>query len=174
MSAPARLPTIQETMDGTLPFLGQTYAFAVSEYCSARGERMYRLNPSYQRPDVWTTEQRENFIRSLFANIPVPPVIINELPSSRIDYSQGDTPYHYNVIDGRQRLTTLRMFMHGDLVVDGYTYETLPTKFKWQFENAPFPSIRVRFETEEEEAVYYNIFNYSGTKHEESDKAKIQ
>lgn len=149
------IPSIDEVISGQFRFLGQHLSTTVGQFTGTREEK-YRLDPPYQRPDVWTIEQRENLIRSVFAGIPIPPVIVN--------YRQGQGIY--NVIDGRQRLTTICMFMHDKLVVDGYKFSTMPQAVQRQFENAALPCIECRFKTEAEEEVYYNVFNYSGTVHQ--------
>lgn len=64
-------------------------------------------NPPYQRNDVWTLDQRIELIRSLLMGVPVPAIITNRRERGSIRY----------VIDGKQRVTTMRMWFDGELFV---------------------------------------------------------
>ena len=58
------------------------------------------LEPQYQRRSRWDTKKRSSLIESLLLNIPIPPIFLFE-----IEYGQ------YEVVDGRQRLETLKDFL---------------------------------------------------------------
>lgn len=58
------------------------------------------LEPQYQRRSRWDNKKRSLLIESLLLNIPVPPIFLFE-----IEYGQ------YEVVDGRQRLETLKDFL---------------------------------------------------------------
>jgi hypothetical protein len=60
-----------------------------------------QLNPRFQRRDAWRPERKSQFIESLFLGLPVPQIVLAELP---------DRPGKFLVIDGKQRLLTLRQF----------------------------------------------------------------
>lgn len=62
------------------------------------------LNPKYQRRDAWTKAHKSRFIESLFLGLPVPQIILAE---------QKGTRGKYIVIDGKQRLLSLRQFASG-------------------------------------------------------------
>ena len=59
------------------------------------------LNPKYQRRDAWRAGLKSRFIESLVLNLPVPPLVLAEVPGKRGSYI---------VIDGKQRLLTIRQF----------------------------------------------------------------
>jgi hypothetical protein len=59
--------------------------------------------PRYQRRDRWKRDKQSALIESFLLNIPVPPVYLSE-----------DEFGSYSVIDGKQRLTTIRDFMRND------------------------------------------------------------
>lgn len=80
-------------------------------------EGLLTLDPPYQRGDVWTTEQRVGLIRSLLMGIPVPALIINERYRLFDRVTEDYTGPIYAVIDGKQRLTTLRLWFAGELAV---------------------------------------------------------
>lgn len=69
------------------------------------------LSPSYQRGDVWGTIRRRNFIRSLLMGIPIPSLVVNQ----RMFAEGWQEDYRVAVIDGKQRITTIFMFLDGVL-----------------------------------------------------------
>lgn len=59
------------------------------------------LNPRFQRREVWQPPRKSRFIESLLLNFPVPQVVLAEKQGQR---------GRYVVLDGKQRLLTLRQF----------------------------------------------------------------
>lgn len=59
------------------------------------------LTPSYQRGDVWTTNDRQALIESVLRGIPLPSIILREVGPSDPQ----------EVVDGKQRLTALLRFV---------------------------------------------------------------
>ena len=59
------------------------------------------LNPSFQRRDAWTDTEKSKLIESLMLGIPVPPIILAENKNKKNSYI---------VIDGKQRLLSIRRF----------------------------------------------------------------
>lgn len=64
------------------------------------------LSPEYQRDIVWGLEDKQNFIMSLFTNTysGVITLVMN----------WKDPDYGYELLDGKQRLTTIFSFIEGD------------------------------------------------------------
>ena len=61
------------------------------------------LNPDFQRNEVWTNEKKSQLIESLMLKIPLP-----------MFYVSADERNNYTVVDGLQRLSTIRSFVLGD------------------------------------------------------------
>lgn len=59
------------------------------------------LNPSFQRRDAWTDSEKSKLIESLMLGLPVPPIILAENKNKKNSYI---------VIDGKQRLLSIRRF----------------------------------------------------------------
>lgn len=59
------------------------------------------LTPSYQRGDVWTTNDRQALIESILRGIPLPSIILREVGAADPQ----------EVVDGKQRLTALLRFV---------------------------------------------------------------
>lgn len=66
------------------------------------------LHPEYQRRLRWSSSQKSKLIESLLLNIPVPPVFFYENAAAR-----------YEVMDGQQRLNTIREFFSGAFALSG-------------------------------------------------------
>lgn len=65
----------------------------------------YNMSPPYQRLSVWSPEKKSFFIDSILKNLPIPPVFLRQ----KIDDITGKTSY--DVIDGKQRLTSIIEFI---------------------------------------------------------------
>lgn len=64
-------------------------------------KRNIKLDPSFQRRDAWTPKRKSEFIESLFLGLPVPQIVLAESKEKKGAYI---------VLDGKQRLLTLRQF----------------------------------------------------------------
>jgi hypothetical protein len=144
------------------------------------GDMSYDL--PYQRGEAWTAEQRIMLVYSVLSGTPVPALIINRRPDEMWFGPAGEQLPVYAVIDGKQRLTTVRMFMEGNLAVpaswfpadrveatedtsDGpyvrYPGLTRPAQRFFEIKTAPVGEARVR--TVADEAAIYLRVNGSGT-----------
>lgn len=68
------------------------------------------LDPDYQRNIIWDEEKKTSFIESLYMGIIIPPIYVVEIPST--DILSGNK---YEVVDGKQRLSTIKSFINNDL-----------------------------------------------------------
>ncbi|WP_019934126.1 GmrSD restriction endonuclease domain-containing protein [Oceanimonas smirnovii] len=68
----------------------------------------FNMSPKYQRHSVWSTEQQSLLIDSILKNIPIPPIFLRE----KID-KKGKTTFE--VIDGKQRLTSIFRFIDNEI-----------------------------------------------------------
>jgi hypothetical protein len=75
------------------------------------------LDPPYQRGHVWTYEKRIKLIFSIIQGTVPAALIINERPREAWFDAAGDRLPTDVVIDGKQRITAVRMFMEGELAV---------------------------------------------------------
>lgn len=80
----------------------------------------YNFDPPYQRLSVWSDEKQSYFIDSIMKNFPVPPIFLRQM----IDDTTGKTSYE--VIDGKQRLTSITRFIENEIpVANEYPVEEL-------------------------------------------------
>jgi len=75
------------------------------------------LNPLYQRELVWSDSDREKLLDSVFSSISIGHFVIR-------DYT-ATVDRRYEIIDGKQRLTTLKDFYEGRFTYKGKFYHEL-------------------------------------------------
>ncbi len=63
------------------------------------------LNPKFQRRDAWNESKKSRFIESLIYGLPIPQIVLAESPKIRGKYI---------VVDGKQRLITIKQFCSND------------------------------------------------------------
>ena len=97
----------------------------------------YNFEPDYQRPsDVWSYSKKSFLIDTILKNFPMPPIFLHQ----HIDTETGKTIY--DVIDGKQRLTTIISFINNDIRIpddfsnDTYGDEVLNGLFFKDFDNS--------------------------------------
>lgn len=66
------------------------------------------LSPSYQRGEVWDNSRKRELIKSILENIRLPEIIIN---------TKSDNDRMWDIIDGKQRLTTLFNFINNEFAL---------------------------------------------------------
>ena len=82
----------------------------ISEFYERHQLKKYNYNPDYQRKgDVWNAEKQSFLIDSILKNYPMPPIFLHQV----IDTVSGATVY--NVIDGKQRLTSILNFIENKI-----------------------------------------------------------
>ncbi|OMF42996.1 DUF262 domain-containing protein [Paenibacillus amylolyticus] len=115
----------------TLSMQRSSNNITISEYMEQDSLDKYHYSPDYQRHGaVWNTEQKSFLLDSIFKNYPMPPVFLRSI----LDKTTGKTKY--DVIDGKQRLETIREFidnkftlpenfgddMYGSEILNGLTF----------------------------------------------------
>lgn len=96
-------------------------------------DRKLILNPEYQRNVIWDKSKKTAFIESLFMGIIIPPIYVVEIAGENI--LEENT---YEVVDGKQRLSTIDDFIKDILILQEKSLEYYPD---W-FAGKTFSSIR--------------------------------
>jgi hypothetical protein len=131
------------------------------------------LDPPYQRGDVWGTKRRVNLIRSLMLGIPIPSIIIND----RFAAGWSDS-LSCVVIDGKQRITSILLFLNDKLEVPaewfGYPqgmlkFSQLPTPTQRGFRMHTLGFCEGQLDTLESEVEVFNLINFGGVAQGDSD-----
>lgn len=128
------------------------------------------VNPPYQRGVVWGTKRKRNLIRSLLSGIPIPSVVINDR-SVRFEDWDAEVDASYVVVDGKQRITTLRDFVDGKLSVPGYWFDVdadevlfteLDKSDQRHFLHRPIAVSEAKLSTLDEEREMFDLINFGG------------
>lgn len=129
--------------------------------------KKYNMNPSYQRRSLWSEEKKAFFIDSLLKNLPIPPIFLKRI----IDDESGKTSY--DVIDGKQRLTSIVEFIKNqfpvsseyedpfyDSEIDGKYFEEFGSQFGAEYKkNFWRYALPVEYVDAEDEKSIDNIFD---------------
>lgn len=98
----SQLRVVRETKDFTLDYLA---------HALKKDSFIINVSPEYQRRQRWSQKKRSLLIESFLMNIPIPPVFLFEH-----EYNE------YEVVDGRQRLDTIRGFLENNYALTGLAY----------------------------------------------------
>jgi Protein of unknown function DUF262 len=71
-------------------------------------KNLIKIDPEFQRNFVWKPDKMSQFIESVILNFPIPPLFLNQ-----------NIKGEFIVVDGRQRLTTLRRFLKNEFKLEG-------------------------------------------------------
>lgn len=89
-----------------------TKVFTLDNIINKLIEGTLNLNPDFQRNEVWTPVKKSQLIESLMLRIPIP-----------MFYVSSDSKENYSVVDGVQRLSTIRDFVLGKEYIDSINEE---------------------------------------------------
>lgn len=159
----------------------QSYNHTIMHYTMDRdGGDQFDLETPYQRGSVWDEPRRQALIRSMLMGLPVGTVVINK---------RG---YHlqkvYAVVDGKQRIETLRAFEKDEFAVPRHWFEDrfleepesddpevrfseLSIVGRRHWTNRPFPTLEANVKTIGEEAEIYRLINTGGVDQTPADLA---
>ena len=94
------------------------------------------LDPYYQRNVIWKSDKKVAFIESLYMGIIIPPIYVVEIPGENV--LDGAS---YEVVDGKQRLTTILGFVENKFSLESKSLEY----YKDWFSNKRFSAIQSEF-----------------------------
>lgn len=94
----------QDTFDSDKPISAEVKTWEILTFKSKAVGGNLNLNPSYQRGDVWTTNDSQQLVESILRGIPLPTIIL-------LKDDKEKTYERYEVVDGKQRLTAILRFM---------------------------------------------------------------
>lgn len=94
------------------------------------------LDAPYQRGFVWSDDQRRNLIKSLVMGLPIGTSII-----AFIGYGHDK---HDRVVDGKQRITTIRAFFASEFTVPGWWFTEADCPAGWRASEVRYDQLTQR------------------------------
>ena len=165
------------TFDGPLDRLSlQPMNYTAAHYTLDGNRDKFNLNAPYQRGSVWSDDQRRNLIRSMFLGLPIGSVVLN-------DTGNLDREDYITVVDGKQRIETVRAFvtdrlaipstwipaihLEQSVTVDGWPvagvlFSGLSLAYRRKFTNLSVPALVAHVDTVEQEAEVFRLINAGG------------
>lgn len=106
------LEDISEPLDlqGDRRLVTQPYDYSIQQLVDEIGRGKIRLDIEYQRKYVWDDGKASRLIESLLLNVPIP-----------VCYFAEDDDFNFEVIDGLQRITSLKRYMQDEFPLTGVT-----------------------------------------------------
>ena len=132
----------------------QSYDKSVCDVVRMIAEKDLILDPDYQRNYVWDNKKSSKLIESIILNVPIPVIYVSEEQDSS-----------WSVIDGLQRLNSLKRFFDGKFKLSGLEvlYElnkcdikTLPSKALRMLKNGLLRIVMVTADSNDD--IKYDIF----------------
>jgi len=165
------LPDPRYTVDVGFDYLERQLAGYDSEWGGLN------LDPDFQRGHVWSETQRSAYIEGVFRGTvgDSQRIIQFNAPHWNDDNHSGDLPNEIQIVDGLQRLTTIRMFMAGELRAFGMlvhdfdesSYSLKRSTFRLKFAIHNFVWRRDLLQ-------YYLHINAGGTPHSASEIERVK
>lgn len=126
-------------------------------------------NMDLQRPLVWEHFQKEELVFSIFKNIKLPPISVLKTYRKEEDWKTRN--FIYEVIDGKQRLTTLIAFINGEFSITWkhkqYFFEDLHPYLQSDFFNCITANIGYNYPekpiSDEDKIKWFEMINFAGT-----------
>lgn len=126
--------------------------------------------PSYQREDTWEDDRKSRFIESLLMGLPIPFLFFWEKSDGKLE-----------VVDGSQRLRTIKQFLNSELVIgeltqltelEGLKFRDLPDSRQLKIKNRSIRGIILNEHADEQ--ARFDIFERINTGSKIANKAEVR
>jgi hypothetical protein len=120
--------------------------------------------PDWQRGLVWTEAQKVAFIESAWLGIPLGTYSFNQTELGSV--------YDHLLIDGQQRMSAIEDYLENRFKVFGLYWSEIDKQHerRWSM-TTMFPCYITSTENEQYLLDYYNLMNFGGTPHKDSERA---
>lgn len=162
---PERL-NLGQQMSATMAHCMGQYDYWKRGKIDPRGRRtaMGFVLPEWQRGAVWTRAQQVAFVENAWRGVPL----------GNYSYNQAGfgSPHDRLLIDGQQRMLAIQAYIEDEFPVFGCHWSEVPARDERRWSMTT--SFACYVTTSEDEAflrVYYDVMNFGGTSHQESERA---
>lgn len=132
--------------------------FSMSIYESFLKTDVLKFNNNYQRNYVWSEKEQQFFLRYIFSGYP-----LNNISLMEINYFNEN--FFYEVIDGKQRLITLKLFFENKIPLinkDKKIYfNDLSKHEQFKFKEITIPTIVVSNIDEKSKIDFFHQINFN-------------
>lgn len=153
------------------PLCTRERALSIDSYLCWHRYGDLELNASYQRNYVWTQKEQDDFLVTLVRHFPVGIIAISD------DHHFKETKW-CEVIDGKQRLTTIIKFVDGEigLPLPGGSrlfWNDMNIAEQRKFRGIPLPALDLQGSTKKERLEFFYRLNFAGVPQSEEHKKLI-
>lgn len=153
-------------------FRARTGEYPIDMYIQWIKSGALNFGAEYQRDYVWGHQEQQNFLRVLISGFPVGSVALAKAP----DWGVSESPY-IEVVDGKQRLTTLKMFIKNEIpiIIDGkeiFWFE-LSRSEQLSFGRPTLSAVILDDATEKDRLAYFVAVNFTGVPQSEEHKLRV-
>lgn len=128
------------------------------------------MNPEYQRGYVWTQEDKELLIDSVFNNIDIGKFVLIYLS----DYEYFERGKSYEILDGKQRLSAIIEFYENRFPYKGKYYNDLSYKDKRTFNKFTISVAKVHETDKKTVLKYFLMLNRTGRSMDKTHLDKVE
>jgi hypothetical protein len=161
------IPQFKQNEDMRLQF----YQTSISSFSSLVYYFGVNTEPDYQRGLVWTLEDKQKLIDSIFKGIDIGKFVFIQ---KDYDRKKNETEHLYEILDGKQRLTTIMEFWEDRFQYNGLFYSQMHPIDQAHFDGYSISQATVTNPTKEQIYRYFLRLNTGGKPMDESQFKKVE
>lgn len=153
-------------------FRARTGEYPIDMYIQWIKSGALNFGAEYQRDYVWDHQEQQTFLRVLISGFPIGSVALAKAP----DWDICDGPY-IEVVDGKQRLTTLKLFINNEIPIVIGGEEIYWSEFtrseQLAFGRPTLSAVILDDATEKDRIAYFVAVNFTGVPQSEEHRQKV-
>lgn len=153
-------------------FRARTGEYPIDMYIQWIKSGALNFGAEYQRDYVWGHQEQQTFLLVLISGFPIGSVALAKAP----DWDICDGPY-IEVVDGKQRLTTLKLFINNEIPIVIGGEEIYWSEFsrseQLAFGRPTLSAVILDDATEKDRIAYFVAVNFTGVPQSEEHKLRV-
>lgn len=153
-------------------FRARTGEYPIDMYIQWIKSGALNFGAEYQRDYVWGHQEQQTFLRVLISGFPIGSVALAKTPNWDI----CDGPY-IEVVDGKQRLTTLKLFINNEIPIvigeEEIYWSELTRSEQLAFGRPTLSAAILDDATEKDRIAYFVAVNFTGVPQSEEHRLKV-